>query len=93
MDNKSAQQFVIDSLRELLESEPRSSGEVAAWYEKAKELKAFLQRDDGLHKVPHVFWHYLEDADIRFKDPRYAQAQISGVEDSMRVWIDSTLAG
>ena len=34
--------------------------------------------------VPHFLWHFLADADIRFKDPEYA----AGQRERLRVCID-----
>lgn len=36
--------------------------------------------------VPHLIWHYLDDADIRIRDPRYAEAQVLAVRQSIDEW-------
>lgn len=30
----------------------------------------------GESSVPHEVWHYLHDADIRIRDPKFAEAQL-----------------
>ena len=36
--------------------------------------------------VPETVWHFLSDADIRFKDSRYAIAQLSALASTLARW-------
>ncbi|HEL3814204.1 TPA: hypothetical protein UMY79_001063 [Stenotrophomonas maltophilia] len=73
-------------LRMLLESEPASAEQVSAWYTRAEALKRTLQSSVCGIDVPHLIWHYLDDADIRFRDGSYAQDQILAVEKIVEEW-------
>jgi len=33
-----------------------------------------------------AIWHFLSDADIRFKDPRYAVMQLEGLRLALAKW-------
>jgi hypothetical protein len=46
-----------------------------------------MELDRGDLQVPHALWHYLEDADIRLKDQRYAESQVLMVKEILRTWI------
>ncbi|WP_191862953.1 MULTISPECIES: hypothetical protein [Stenotrophomonas] len=76
----------VACLRILLESEPTTAEQVSAWYKKAEALKRTLQLSVYEMDVPHLIWHYLDDADIRFRDKSYAQDQILAVEKIMEEW-------
>jgi hypothetical protein len=39
----------------------------------AEELRRAYVGESG---VPHEVWHYLHDADIRVRDPKYAKTQL-----------------
>ncbi|MBX9402320.1 hypothetical protein K4L06_13480 [Lysobacter sp. BMK333-48F3] len=77
---------LIAIVRELLDTEPASKAEMKDWYEKAREAKALMELDVGELDVPHALWHYLEDADIRLKDPEYSKVQIAHIEETIRDW-------
>ncbi|WMJ68160.1 hypothetical protein [Stenotrophomonas sp. 24(2023)] len=77
---------VVFCLRMLLESEPASAEQVSAWYKEAEALKRTLQSSVYGIDVPHLIWHYFDDADIRFRDRDYAQSQISAVEKIIEEW-------
>ncbi|XXF79110.1 hypothetical protein P2318_04990 [Myxococcaceae bacterium GXIMD 01537] len=63
-------------LRLLLLWEVRSREDLKRWYAKSFEVQNRLTHTppDRLN-VPEFIWHYLADADTRFKDPAYAQMQ------------------
>jgi hypothetical protein len=42
-------------------------------------------RDSSGFDVPELVWHFLSDADVRFKDSRYASAQMEGLSDALLV--------
>ena len=36
--------------------------------------------------VPEFVWHFLSDPDIRYKDSRYAEAQLAELESLLEQW-------
>lgn len=54
-----------------------SKSDLGAWYQRAKAVQERLSCSDPevLGSVPEFVWHYLSDADIRFKDSEYAALQ------------------
>lgn len=76
----------VARLQMLLKSEPTSVEQISDWYRSAETLKLALQSGSSEINVPHVIWHYLDDADIRFRDRAYAEDQISAVERSIEEW-------
>jgi len=78
--------LVLACLRRLLESEPASVEQVSSWYQRAEFIKNVLRSSSYEIGVPHVIWHYLDDADIRIRDPRYAEAQVLAVRRSIDEW-------
>lgn len=78
---------ICASISDLLEMEPTSKSEMMDWYDRAKKVKSLMELDNGSLQVPHAFWHYLDDADIRMKDQRYAEAQILQTKELLRTWV------
>lgn len=72
--------------RDLLQTEPSSISELDEWSARADSLKLLMRADLGDLKVPHSLWHYLDDADIRLKDDRYAEVQIAHIITVMDEW-------
>jgi hypothetical protein len=63
----------IEGLRAF---KPNSKEEVSNWYKLGRDVEAMLTKPDGLSpEVPSILWHYLFDADTRFKSEEYAQLQ------------------
>ncbi len=63
----------IAELLRLTDWKPRDRGELSAWVDATIVLSK--QLGHVLPDVPHVVWHWLIDADIRFKDSVCAQTQ------------------
>lgn len=81
---------ILTSIYELIEMEPKSEAEMMAWYEVAKKVKSLMEFDKGDLQVPHALWHYLDDADIRMKDQRYAAEQTLQIKETLRRWEERT---
>jgi hypothetical protein len=63
-------------LQALGERAVRTEDELDGWYSQAKEVYDKLMADASVTLGMSDFvWHYLSDADVRFKDPRYAKLQ------------------
>ncbi|MBA8682415.1 hypothetical protein [Stenotrophomonas tumulicola] len=58
------------------------------WYDRAKKVRSLMELDKGDLQVPHALWHYLDDADIRIKDQRYAEAQILQIKELLHTWVN-----
>ena len=59
------------ALTELVKFVPTNQDQLSNWYDKAHVLG-----ESGLMiDAPHFVWHYLSDADIRMKEPEYAEMQ------------------
>jgi intein-encoded DNA endonuclease-like protein len=67
------------SVEDLVDNEPKSRSEISEWYKKAEQTKDLIAVIERSVEVPHFLRHYLDDADIRIRDPRYRAAQIEGV--------------
>lgn len=66
----------LRELRRLAEREPSSPEALAHWYEDVKALTlGVLAERDVADRLPHVVWHYLQDADVRLRDPRDGEQQ------------------
>ena len=68
---------LAEALTSLLNFVPETAEDLARWYDKAQ---CILENPSLLKGAPHFLWHYLADADIRMKDPAYADMQRRRVE-------------
>ncbi len=66
--------FLAKELRQLTQQEPKLKSELKAWHETAQEFRKKLTSINQ-DILPHFVWHYLDDADIRLKDPAYKADQ------------------
>jgi hypothetical protein len=69
---------LLDAVRGVLAAE--LSGELSGktLVDRCTEVAEDLRREyAGEASVPHDVWHYLHDADIRIRDPNYAEAQLA----------------
>jgi len=87
MSTEDRKRRISASIADLIEKEPTSKSEMIDWYDKAKKVKSLMELDRGDLQVPHALWHYLDDADIRLKDQRYAESQVLMVKEVLRTWI------
>ena len=67
---------LANEIEELRAFKPTSRADVDRWFQLARKLEARLVMKGGLSpEVPSVLWQYLADADIRFRDSKYADLQ------------------
>jgi hypothetical protein len=67
---------LASDLRGLAAWPVRSRADLDGWYAQAKVVTDKLMTGPRvLEGMSHFVWHYLVDADIRLKDPRYAEDQ------------------
>lgn len=68
------------ALRVLAMRKIENKQQLADWENEAWQLRSEIKRNIFLANVlPHQIWHYLDDADIRLKDPRYYKIQQSEI--------------
>jgi transcriptional regulator len=77
---------VAAAIRSLAERLPRSREELSALERDSVELAIHIQKGTTLHDVPETIWHFLSDADVRFKDPEYARLQLAQVTEALDIW-------
>ena len=74
-----SQSVLVDlgrALRSLAEKPLTTKEQLAAWDQEAWALWERIKANPDLADVvPHHLWHYLSDAHIRLKDPRYHEMQ------------------
>lgn len=86
MSQEELKRRIKQGVWELIESEPNSLSELMSWSERAVSVKELMASDVGDIQIPHALWHYLDDADIRLKDDRYAVEQIKYIKTIMDQW-------
>jgi hypothetical protein len=77
---------VAGAVRALASRVPKSREELSALESDCVELARHIQNGTKLHDVPHLVWHFLSDADVRFKDPEYARLQLSRIVEVLDAW-------
>lgn len=70
---------------------PSTTGELAALVSDCCDLSQHIAATPGLHETPEAVFHFLSDADIRFKDGQYAAMQLDGLHAALAEW-ESTVA-
>lgn len=74
--HEAAMSELAETLEELRLVTLASREDVNQWFARARDLEVKLTMQGGLSpEVPSFLWHYLADADIRAKDPKYAALQ------------------
>lgn len=69
-------QILGQKLRRLFDRPVENAADLTEWYELAHELRMHISANGELsNAVPHFVWHFLSDADIRFKEPKYDAMQ------------------
>ena len=87
MDSPTSSQELITLLRRLADRAPVNHTELHALQEESEALAAQISATPSLAtSTPEAVWHFLSDADIRFKDPRYAKAQLAGYLLALAQW-------
>jgi hypothetical protein len=77
---------IIAVIQRLADRVPRTRDELSVLEAESVELALHIQKRTALHDVPEHVWHFLSDADIRFKDPGYAQVQVESLREVLAHW-------
>lgn len=72
---------IASELRRLQRSSADTTGELARWHEEGRRFTRRLSSDFAGVDLPEAVWHYLHDADLRAKDPRYRQMQDQALDE------------
>ena len=68
-----------DVLRKLRNTPVESKADLPHWYAQSADVANFITIPAISESIPkeswNRLWHYLHDADIRLKDPEYAETQ------------------
>lgn len=83
---------VIGALRAIAERRPSTSEELAELEAESVVLGERIRTSGISDDVPHFVWHFLSDADVRFKDEKYRDWQLGELEACISAW-DSRTAG
>ncbi|MFY2560054.1 hypothetical protein ACN469_20765 [Corallococcus terminator] len=67
-------------MRRLFDHDPTDKKSLKAWVDASIALYVRLRSVPESFDVEEIVWHFLSDADIRVKDPEYAQAQRAAFE-------------
>jgi len=68
--------FLLKKMRAIYAFVPESRRDLDRWYDMAKEIQHWIAKSEVFSsRTPHFLWHYLSDADLRFKDKNYAAMQ------------------
>ena len=70
---------LVAHLRVIATRGPRTREELRALERECVSLAFHVQRSAVCGAVPEIVWHFLSDADIRYKDPEYARSQIASL--------------
>lgn len=72
------QDEIFAALREIASARPSSKSELRDLVSRSVALSRHIAAHGNLaDQVPELVWHFLSDADIRFKDSHYADLQLS----------------
>lgn len=86
MEGETLKVEIISGIRELLNSEPATKEGIKTWSESAEKVTLLMQMDHGNLGVPHEFWHYIHDVDIRVKDEEYRRIQVELINGILDHW-------
>jgi hypothetical protein len=74
-------------VQQLAATRPISREELSDLQTRCMSLSRYLATSAPKDlEVPEILWHFLSDADIRFKDPAYAESQIAGLLAAFTDW-------
>jgi hypothetical protein len=77
---------VITRLRELAKQSPSSREGLKLLVDDSVTLGLAIRDQYRGHDVPETVWHFLSDADIRFKESQYRVIQLRELEEILRTW-------
>jgi hypothetical protein len=77
---------VVAALRAIAAKKPETREELTDLEAEAVVLGEPIEGSTVCDDLPHVVWHFLSDADIRFKDERYREMQLRELDEAITAW-------
>ena len=77
---------LIAALATLAAWRPDSKADLKLLQQESLALALHVQHNLKGLDLPHEIWHFLSDADIRFKDAAYAKLQLEDLQARLREW-------
>ena len=77
---------VVAALRAIAAKKPGTREELTDLEAEAFVLGERIQGSRVCDDLPHVVWHFLSDADIRFKDEQYREMQVRQLDEAITAW-------
>lgn len=74
------------ALRELAAKRPGSASELGRVQRGSLLLRLHIQSHGLGTEMPEIAWHFLSDADIRYRSPDYGVAQTEGLLSALDLW-------
>ena len=74
------------ALQALAARDPVSREDLVQLEAESFLLAEQIRQSPVCHKTPEIVWHFLSDADIRFKDEEYKRWQCQRLVDGIRQW-------
>jgi hypothetical protein len=73
-------------LRTLAARDPRTQEELTQLEAESFVLGERIQKSALCNETPEIVWHFLADADIRFRDAEYKRSQCQDLIECVRTW-------
>jgi hypothetical protein len=77
---------VVAAVRDLAARKPVTREDMSTLARESAALALHIQKRTALHDVPEAVWHFLSDADVRFRDPKYAETQLAEIASILEKW-------
>ena len=77
---------LIKKLHDIASRSPKTKEEMQLVEAECIELMQQIKNLNLGNTCPDEVWHYLTDADIRFKDPEYAKYQLIKYLSALKGW-------
>lgn len=86
MTDANNSEALVAALKSAAAMEMQNPEDILGWERQAEAIRCMLNDNEGLaNSAPHIVWHYLDDADIRRKDPAYRAAQVKRLLDVLAI--------
>jgi hypothetical protein len=72
---------------------PTTRAELMGLERDSDALALHIKNSQVLGEVPEIVWHFLSDADVRFKSSEYGQAQVADLATALAAMEQQGLAG
>lgn len=77
---------IVTALRVIATRKPMTQDELTELEAESFALGERIRESTESDAIPHLVWHFLSDADIRYKDEVYREWQLSNLERTLATW-------